>query len=694
VARRGRFTDREIKEIFSKPFDIFPEPSNEAKALGITKRGPLGWQKEVFNFLQKWEIRARNNGKYHQCYMDRSLIWSGSGSGKSVILCGLHLWFASTFPGSETVSGAYRYNTIEEIHFPIFKKLLSIVEPWDHPALIHKPNKQDKWMTLQFPVRDPKDPENPDRFIMKESTIFFSQLSDDEILRGKNLVFASAEELSQLKDPMVIDELERRLRSSEAPYNALVGVTNPPDSFSHFMFDKWPSLFKLMPDYEGELPESRLCRCHYCPKCDEKNLGSFEWDEYGFCTNPNCAWLEASKSLHAQGHTGVKVAPFQRSKNRYTDLDGVERDHVCPGNQDYWRVLNPSPGENIHVASTMMQGLKSSQDEKNFQVYSQGVVMPLSSDKVYCNYSFMGNTLLKPIQVDTTKDIYWTHDHNNRPRCSAIIQEYPNEEVGIPKVMIVDEIVMYEAKVPRYDDETKLRIKGAFADDVAVEFIERYKDWNEAGIAAGKQKTVYLFGDPTALNRKQAHSSSLNEFQIMKKMLEKAGFKVVNTVQTRKGSQISVKERLAITNYMLRDPEGKTWIKINRKECPHAIKSFSDVERLNNDMEAIDKSCDELARRTSNPNAIHLISHITDAIGYYLARKFNLIQIGESEFKFIYISDTAILRVQKDGKIEMTPDKPTPLRPRRESNDVLDIIRQSMRETTEDYGMLRDFYGF
>ncbi len=365
---------------------------------------------------------------------------------------------------------------------------------------------------------------------------------------------------------------------------------------------------------------------------------------------------------------------------------------MCPGNQSFWRVLHPSPQDNIHVQSTMMQGLKAGQDDANFRMYSLGEARALTTDKVYPNYSYAANSIPNKLEINPALDIYWTHDHNLRPRCSAIIQEYFHSGEELPDIMQIDEIVEYETKVPRYDDETKERIKGSFVDDITNTFISRYQEWNQAGITAGRQMTVVIHGDHTAFNRKQASSLSKNEFQIMKQMLLAAGFKVqLGVIKYDKVKiQINVKDRLALVNSILKDENGYIRLKIN-KHCYHTHKSFADLERKNNDVEAIDKSCDELARRTTTPNAIHLVSHITDAIGYYLYRKFNRVKLANGELRFVYITDQQVLDIAKNGNISRRPivkDKP-----KRSGNQLLDMVRESIKSSQDNDGT-SNFIGY
>lgn len=680
MARKNKLSDAEIEELLSKPFEIFPEPSAEAKALGVTARGPLEWQQSLFWWMFPWEQRLANLNNTHACNKTNDLVYSGSGLGKTQIGVSLNALFLTAFPGCNTVTGADKYSDVEQIIIPKLRDLFSVNAPWDHPFVHHVPNKQDKYLELRVPTLE------KGKVVYKASRAWLTHFSDWERLRGKEYVYAHLEEISQLKEPRVVDEIDRRLRSPIAPVRMMYATTNPPESMSHFLYDKW-DLHEYMEDFDGEPPQPKLCRCHLCPKCDESNLGDYPFDSMGYCSNPNCAWIEVAIA------NKLPVKPFKKPLNT---IDGV--DYPCPGNQPSWRVYRPKPGSNLHNPATMGQQLKVGHDASNYAVYVQGDVRALTSDKVYYNYSYAGHSIPKP-EVDPSRDIYWAHDHNLRPRASVIIQEYHNPDSLIPDVLVIDEIVRYEARVTRYDDDTKERLKGCGPEDVAQDFIDRYSEWNKASIAYGKQKTVYIHGDHTAWNR-GANSSGLskNAFQIMRDMLKAAGFKVVLAVvkKNKVKIQINVKDRLELTNYMLSDWNRVRHIYVS-KSAYHLHKSLSDLEKKNNDKEDIDKSCDELARRSTNPNAVHLISHISDALGYYLARKFNLIKDNSGEFQFVYIPNEAILSIGADGKITKQKDRnKEEEKPRRQSStDIISMIRDiTGADDWSDIGKFSDYFGW
>lgn len=653
--RKNKLSPEEIEEVLSKPVEIFPEPSDYAKAKGIIKRGPLGWQREAFLWEYPWEKRLEGCDTLHCHNLDCLLVYSGGGTGKTKLGSSLNAFFLTAFPGCQTLVIAQVYSDIEQIVIPGLRDLFSIKSPWDHPYVTHFPNKQDKYLDLTIPTLD----ENG-KIIYKISRCWFGHAADWGRLRGKEYVYIHAEEISQFKESRVIDEFGRRLRSPLAPFRMLYATTNPPESMSHFLYDKWDCT-DYMPDFDGDKPESRVCSCQYCPECEK--LGKFEFGEDGLCSNPNCQFLEFCKK---------NKLPATRFKKPTWEFRG--KTYSCPGEQPFWRVLHPLPEENIHNPATLSQELKAGHDEANYQVYVQGDVRALKSNKVYPAFSFAANTFPNEFRysadmlADPTKDIIWTHDHNTRPRCAVIGQEYIQEN-GEIYPFALDEIVMYDTKEPKFDGKGE-RIRGVGPEHMAQEFIDRYQPWNQMSIQLGEQKTVDIHGDHTALNSKMSPFSR-NEFQIMHDMLVAAGFLVRVCVVKVKGlTQVTQSDRIAVTNWMLRDSSGVNRVKIN-KRCKHLLKSLEDLEKKSKEKEEIDKNCDESARLATNTKITHLISHVSDAWGYYLMRCFNLIQDGDI-IKFIYVPGGSLINIDfKTGKLSgRVPDYTEPEQPRPDKNQI------------------------
>lgn len=663
MRRKSKFSAEELYEIYAKPLQVWDNPTASAIAKGITKPGPLPWQKEAFMWEYDWALRLANHNFMHCHTQDNLLAFGGRGGGKSLTGVVLNLFFMINFPGCETLFGAKTYGDAEEILMKYYKRILSIKEPWDHPMVAHVPNQADKDLVLSVPYVG-RDSFGRETIIFRESVSHGFHFSDWERLRGKEYVYAHMEELSHLGEEITLDEISRSLRSSMSPIRMLYAATNPPKSRSHFMYDKWPELIDHMPNFTGAKPSPAVCKCQFCDICinDKESPEEWEYDENDICSNPNCKFLDLCLVL---GNEPRKYKKTSTTVNfGHPSINGVPR--FCPGNQPFWRVIHTQTTDNFHLPSDFVQSIKSSQDDANFRMFTLGEIIDLGVNKAFPAYSYDNNVVLHDIPVDVTKDIYWTHDHNTRPRCSEIVQEYPVEGSEDADICFIDEIVMFDTKEPVLKEEAKellkqnpqplteefisrWRIRGVGPEHVAQEFIDRYSNWNLATIEAGDQRKVVLHGDHTALNSKMSPFSK-NEFQILYDMLTAAGFKVEVAVKKLANTkiQIAVSDRLAVTNWLLRDDKGRSRIKINAKKCPYLMKSLEDTIKKINDMEKIDKSCDDLAAAATNTAKVHLVTHPAEAAGYYLVRRFNLLKVPEG-FKFVYVPGEPLLNFDNKG---------------------------------------------
>lgn len=691
-------------------FNIFPPITDAARAKGITKRGPTFWQRKLFSWEFPWEDRLLHKDNLHTHYRDVVLAYGGRGSGKSCLNVALNLFFLTTFPGCRTICGAHRYVDIEEIIFPIFKSILSIESDWDHPIVSHVPNKQDKYLSLRIPV------EQDGKIIYKTSTAHFTHFSEWNRLRGKTYSYAGLEEISQLEDPIVFDEIERSLRESIAPFRMMYAASNPPESMSHWLYQKF-DLSPYMKDYQGDVPDPILCKCQFCQECLNQNKGEYPYGNDGYCTNPECAFLDLCRKENI---------PLSREKRPSYNIDFGHKscrgkELFCPGNQPFRRVIHSVTSDNPHIAGELVQSLKAGQDETNFAIFTMGEVRALNSNKIYPSYAFGMNTYQKEaIVADPAKDLIWSHDFNVRPRCSVIIQEIHEENDII--VDVLNEIARYDAKVLKSkftrkdledknitilkEDESYWTTKSCGPEHVAEDFIKLYQHWNQESIKLGEQKSVLIYGDHTALNSKSSPFSA-NDFQIMHDMLVEAGFKVQVCIRKVKGkTQVTQEDRITLTNWMLRDNKGKARIRINRSTCKHLIKSLEDLESKMTiaGKREIDKSCDDRAFKATNTNIVHLVSHISDALGYYLIRCFNLTE-DNGQINFAYIAGGSLVSIDfATGTLKEYLPRPTDnsqpvILPAKSLDDInkmndeqyMEMIRQHFSPSQEENDPIANF---
>lgn len=150
---------------------------------------------------------------------------------------------------------------------------------------------------------------------------------------------------------------------------------------------------------------------------------------------------------------------------------------------------------------------------------------------IYHNYSTKNHT---DQEFDSRrKHVLWSHDQNMAPMSSVIVQQFGSLDVA------VDEII----------------IKGADADMVADEFLDRYK---------GKVEKVSLFGDSFGHN---GHNHGLGTYyKTIKKRLTLEGITVIDKTLKKnpsiKWGQQTVRQRI-------KDCFGMIHFKVNPNKCPY-----------------------------------------------------------------------------------------------------------------------------
>jgi hypothetical protein len=535
----------------------------------------------------------------------------------------LGLTYLTSFPGCEIIIGAKKYKDVEKnVLDKYYRPRLSIKEAYDHPWVVTKPGEHNKKLELAIP---------DEKGEIKISTLHAMHFDDWERLRGQETSFIHFEEVSQMDDANPFEELTRRLRSTTSPMRQLYCTTNPPESMSHWIYDKW-DFSPYLSDFEGERPNPKLCSCQFCKECLDQLGLKFPYDDYGVCTNPTCANIELMETIKKTAETPelIKIGPYPRST---FDLGFGEE--YCPGNQNFYRIFMGNAKDNYALPAEVMQSAKTAHDAKKWSLYMLGEPGSLVSNKGYPAYST--NNVINSVEADPEKDIHWSHDINIRPCCSVIGQEGLMEINGVEEIVpiVLEESVLWDCMTP---DGKKVR--GVGPEHVAEDFINKYKEWNELSKEYG-HRTVYIHGDHTALNNKSGVSPlAASTYQVMVDRLQAAGFKCICTLKKTPGVKIQVNEldRVNCVNWLLCDYEGNRRLTIMRKGTPYLRKSLEDLQFDKSSQKLKKKQCDDAAAETTDTSKIHLISHVSDALGYWLVRKWNLVQKPDGSIdRFVYI---------------------------------------------------------
>lgn len=191
------------------------------------------------------------------------------------------------------------------------------------------------------------------------------------------------------------------------------------------------------------------------------------------------------------------------------EAENIEN-HVI-GSDYYFKQI---PGKNIEWVNVYILNQYGSSDPGSY---------------VYANYGEENHT---DKVFDPGRPIIWTHDFNFVPLCSGVLQEYGDD------VYAVDEFV----------------ISGADAKMAGLEFVDRYKEYTRC--------PVYIYGDADG-NKGEKHGLESN-YLIIRRLLEKAGFKVYMKVPRENGP---IKNGQNSLRAKILDATGKRSFFVNPEKC-------------------------------------------------------------------------------------------------------------------------------
>jgi hypothetical protein len=543
----------------------------------------------------------------HEHELDILLVYGGGRGMKSTLGCAVGFDVILNNPKVDTMIGCHEYKHLERTVLNDYKKRLSIHSDWDHPYLLPmggRPTTHDHTIRLH-----------------NMATCYCMHFSDFTILRGANLGFAHIEEASLIKDKSVLGEIIRRMSSTIVKQKRIIITTNPEES--HGWIYETFNLKQFESDYKGPpLPIGKPCNCEYCQDClNDQEDPQVESPEIlykdGFC--PRCFDPKNKKSR------GRKFSK-------------------CPGNQQFWRVILVDPRDNPHLSQSYRQTQKLTTSEAEFNLYTAGHITELRKGFVYSAFARSENVFEVDKPFDYSRDMYWSHDFNINFRSSVINQEWTDPQ-GVIHSDVVDEIVLPEA-----DPE-----------DAAIELLTRYHDFDN---------TIYLTFDPSAFNRKYRKDDGGIEVNLMIEVLEnpekyrfppgdtekksprypecKPKKVICITKKEEKATKVFVSARVKSTNKMLDDETGFHRLMINPK-CRFTIMSLESLKwKEGPGNPVIDVQVDTLAKKRPDKSGIYVLSHPTDALGYYIYKRFPAVPNKAVE-NYAFLPGVGTVYTDKDG---------------------------------------------
>jgi hypothetical protein len=509
-------------------------------------------------------------------------------------------------PKAVAVIGAENMPLLQRAQISEWEKRFTNMVPWDHLKLKNR-----------LITRKPTQNDRSTLFTNKSRALFM-YFTKPEVLRSIEVDLVVYEEASLLPDKKAFEELVRRLSGKKGPVRQLILATNPEDTMGGWLYEVF-KLHQLKKDYSGPIePIIAPCNCQLCQKCLNAHKGEFLFvDESGnpctkkgsICSNPDCV-----------GKTKKRPVPCKKEDD-------------CPGNQVFYRVIQSASTDNPHLRDGYLQDSMRGMDEQTASIFLRGEFMETRSNFVYKAFDD-ANVYREDEPLDMDKDLIWALDFNFDPQCSVVCQEHDTIDGFIVKAL--DEIIEWNS----------------LPEQVAEIFCDRYKRFKETG------NRVLVYGDPSGLWG-TGEGLKRSNFQILNDVLTKRGFNVAimmkrppkeQTGKFKETVKIYVTDRVNAVNAMLKSAEDppRIRLKINPK-CMHVIKSLREL-KTDDTGKGIDKRVDRSAVRRTDKSSVLLMTHPTDALGYYIAKRFPVLKNkqGQVFFQVPGESITTILR----GRIE------------------------------------------
>lgn len=238
--------------------------------------------------------------------------------------------------------------------------------------------------------------------------------------------------------------------------------------------------------------------------------------------------------------------------------------------------------ENRHLPPEYIADMDASYDPKYHERYVQGKWISLSREATY--YNFSSEKHVRPCPIDEYLPVITAWDFNRNPMACAICQQRGQE------TWVIDEILIQNSSTP----------------EVCDEFLRRY----ERLLTRGPCPSIKVYGDATGKSR-SATTGLADYGHIAQKFkhLRSLSFHVPN-------ANGPVVDRVAATNSRLLANDGAVRLFIDPK-CVHLINDFLLVHNKRGTRE-IDRPTSTEIEKGSNP----MISHLSDAISYYLVAAF------------------------------------------------------------------------
>jgi len=303
-------------------------------------------------------------------------------------------------------------------------------------------------------------------------------------------------------------------------------------------------------------------------------------DEYASMAHE--AWPEVLRPSLADKQGRSLFIGTPKGYNHFHDLYQKAQSQLT------WATFQYTTAEGGNVAPEELEGATHELDERTYRQEFQASFENLTAGLVY--YAFDRNQNIEPLRYNPRLPLFWSLDFNVNPMCSVIGQRDGD------RVHVLNELALP-------DSNTWAACEA---------FLNRIGHW---GSLSPHTLRLHVYGDATGEGRHSA--ASRTDWQMVRDFFKRLPYSVNFEVPS---SNPGVKDRINCVNAMLHNQAGERRLFID-PACKQLILDFErvhwKVDLNGNSLTEIDKS--DPAR-----------SHMSDALGYMIARDFGMRgQIGE-----------------------------------------------------------------
>lgn len=271
-----------------------------------------------------------------------------------------------------------------------------------------------------------------------------------------------------------------------------------------------------------------------------------------------------------------------RGHNHFFDLYEAAQD------RPNWATFQFTTEQGGNVPSEELESATDEMDERTYRQEFEARFETLGVGRAYYAFDRVHN--VKNFRFSSRLPLTWSLDFNMNPLCSVLMQTLN----GV--VVVLDELIL--------PDSNTLA--------ACEEFLSRTEKWTD-----GSRLNVQIYGDSTA---EQRHTSaSRTDWQIVKEFFNRYRDRYNVTFHVP-SSNPPVKDRINCVNARLRNHAGQHRLLVH-EHCKHLIRDLEQVcwktDPHGNTLVELDES---------DP----MRTHVSDALGYYIAREFPMRpQMGE-----------------------------------------------------------------